>query len=197
LREMLGESLGLDGGIFHFSNDAACFLQGELFSGEDDPSLNVAGFTIGTGFGSALAKDGIAVDADLWCAPFKEGTVEDYFSTRWFIKEVRDRKGETVSDVKSLTDRKTDPVVEGIFNDFGENLACFLIEFYPNWNWEKVVLGGNISHAYALFAPALERTLEQAGCGIQIRVSTLGENAVLMGAASNASRFFKKNMQIR
>lgn len=190
LRNQLAYLLEIVPEQLHFSNDAACFLQGELFSDAGNKTDTVGGFTLGTGFGSAISQEGFATDANLWCAPFMDATVEDYLSTRWFIARYKALTGAIIKDVYALTQLSHDPVVKGIFDLFGRHLAKFLIEFYQKYRWNRVVLGGNIAQSYSLFSATLLQALADQRASIQISVSSLGEQAALVGAASYASKTY-------
>ncbi len=184
VRQLLAEMLETESEFFHFSNDAACFLQGEIFASTDPLPNRVAGFTFGTGFGSSVADMGIAVDADLWSAPFKGAIAEDYLSTRWFVDSFYQQTGKQFTDVLSLFGcREEKELVARLFASFGENLAAFIMEYYPRYNWKTVILGGNISQSHALFKPALEKALKNHTEPITIKISQLGESATLVGAA--------------
>src|SRR5690606_33620342 len=67
IRRELAERLGVNGSDIRFINDAAAFLQGEVFAGKHNGSHKVLGITLGTGLGSAVWERGNnAMDADLW-----------------------------------------------------------------------------------------------------------------------------------
>ena len=70
-----------------FVNDAAGFLQGEIFN---DISItgnqNILGLTLGMDLGTSILSGGVTADAVLWDSSFLNGIAEDYFSTAWFVK---------------------------------------------------------------------------------------------------------------
>ena len=70
LKEELARRLGISATTIHFINDAAGFLQGEVFAGSARNVNHVLGFTLGTGLGSSICMNGIAIDAALWDMPF-------------------------------------------------------------------------------------------------------------------------------
>ncbi len=184
IRNMLAAALEQEPDFFHFSNDAACFLQGELFAASEPLPDKVAGFTFGTGFGSAVSDLGIATDANLWCAPFKDTIAENYLSTRWFVEKYEQETGRLLPDVLALTQCEGEErLVQSLFSIFGKNLADFITEYEPQYHWETVILGGNISQSYSLFATALEKRLATNKMQVSIRLSQLGESAALVGAA--------------
>lgn len=183
IRELLSDRLLVDQCDIKFTNDAACFLQGEVFAGLAKDADKVLGLTLGTGFGSAFAVGGKAVDADLWCAPFKEGIAEDYLSTRWFVKRYSELAGGLLKDVKELV-ALDNHYTRILFSEFGNNLAEFLAPVVRAEHTELIVLGGNIANAYHLFATELKAKLRQEKINVQIGKTILGENATLLGAAS-------------
>lgn len=188
IRNLLSPLLDIHSESIHFSNDAACFLQGELFTAQENLPDNIAGFTLGTGFGSAITELNAAIDANLWCAPFKEGIAEDYLSTRWFVENYQKRTGSLLTDVLSISEQGEQHIVAELFDDFGKNLGEFLLFYYNKYKWEHIILGGSISLAYALFAPALLNQLKQSHVPIIIKISKLGESAALVGAAGYVSK---------
>ncbi len=186
IKEKLSQKLDISLCNISFLNDAACFLQGEVFGGAGRGYSRVFGITLGTGFGSARSLDRKTADADLWCCKYKDGIAEDYFSTRWFLKRYKEVSGRAVSDVKELAGLiNEDTIVQDVFDEFGQNLANFLIPYIKAEELELIVLGGNISLAFAHFSGALKATFDQLLITIEIKTAELGENAALLGAASN------------
>lgn len=186
IKEQLAERLGINMNHITLANDAACFLEGEVFAGAAKGYQRVLGLTLGTGLGSAWSLGGKTWDANLWCSPFGEGLAEDYLSTRWFIKRYAELTGNEVNDVKSIVIRvDEDAEILALFNEFGSNLANFLIPHIVREQLQLVVLGGNISLAFAFFSAALKETFKEHQIKVEIRVAELGENASLLGAASS------------
>lgn len=180
VKDLLANELGIQASGIRMTNDAACFLQGELFSGAAKGQEHVLGFTLGTGFGSAIARNGFAQDAGYWSAPFRGTIAEEFFSTRWFLKRYEELSGVTAESVKSVAAKAgTDKAALELFHEFGRNLAAFLhqLQELP----EFVVLGGNIARAFGLFHEVLK-----AGMGdkkVTFVPSALGEEVTLVGAA--------------
>ncbi|HEX2532319.1 MAG TPA: ROK family protein [Chitinophagaceae bacterium] len=185
VKQLLAARLALGTEHIFFSNDAACFLQGELAGGIARGCRNVLGLTLGTGLGSARSSAGRAEDADLWCAPFRSGIAEDYLSTRWFTGRYTELTGTTVPEVKLLAAAAaTDPYAAQVFGEFGAALGTFLLPLVRAEKPELVVLGGNIAQAFPLFSAALHRVLEEGGAPVAVKQTLLGEKAALVGAAS-------------
>ncbi len=194
VKEKLAEKLEIGVSDILIVNDAACFLQGEVFSGSGQGFNRIIGLTLGTGLGSARCFDGETVDANLWCSEYKDGIAEDYLSTRWFLKRYKELSGHAVKDVKELVSKgREDPLVQDVFDEFGSNLADFLNPYIIKEELQLAILGGNISLASAYFSETFKRALDQADIEIEINMAELGENAALIGAASShylASTYF-------
>lgn len=172
----------------HFINDAAGFLQGEVFAGGAKGNTNVLGLTLGTGLGSSLSLKLRAIDADLWNSPFLDGIAEDYLSTRWFVKRYQQLGGKALAGVKELVEIvANDHLATRVFMEFGHNLAQFLIPVIQQHKIDTVIIGGNISQAFKAFAPELIATLKGNDINAGIKISELKEHATLIGAASCCS----------
>lgn len=184
VKNILAKYIALEAGCIRFMNDAACFLQGEIFCGAAKNFNHVLGVTLGTGLGSAVCEGGLAQDADLWRYAFKDGIAEDYLSTRWFEKRYQELSGKSVSGVKELIEEKSLVDVKQVFQEFSENLGQFLIPQIKRYQSEAVVIGGNISNAITFFQPALQQVLSAQQVNVEIKKALLNEDASLIGAAS-------------
>lgn len=184
VKELLADKLGFEKENISLINDAASFLQGEAFAGSAAGFGRAVGITLGTGLGSCIFENRVAVDAGLWQMPFRDGIAEDYLCTRWFVKRYRELTGKEIPGVKELLAIKNTAVVEQIFNEFGDCLSDFLQTFISISKPEVVVIGGNIAKAYDYFKPALNSALNKLFPKVPIRTAQLGEDAALLGAAS-------------
>jgi glucokinase len=185
VRHRLAEALNIHPSDIYLRNDAACFLQGEVFSGAIIGATSAIGLTLGTGLGTAIYKDGMAESADLWNMPFKDSIAEDYISSRWFTRKYHDIDGKSIDGVKEMVILgHTDERVRQIFEEFGINLAEFINRFVEIANPEVVVIGGNISHAFPFFSEMLRKQVKNLNPMIRIFKSAQGENAALVGAVS-------------
>jgi len=192
VKEELASRLKMPAENIHFINDAAGFLQGEVFAGAAKGNAHVLGLTLGTGLGSSLCIDDKAIDADLWNSPFIEGIAEDYLSTRWFVKRYQQLSGKTLDGVKELVSIvNVDHLSTRVFMEFGYNLAQFLIPIIKKSKIDVVIIGGNIAQAFDAFAPELIATLKGNGINTPIKISELKEHAALIGAASCSDVSFK------
>jgi glucokinase len=187
-----------------FMNDASSFAVGEAWAGKAAGRRKIMAITLGTGFGSAFVDDRIpVVEGDLvpkmgcvYHLPVGNGIADDYFSTRWFTSrynEVTGRVAEGVKEVASEADKN--PGVAGLFSEFGTGLGAFLAPWLIKFGAEMLVIGGNISNAYNLFGPALEKELQKAGCRSEVTTSGLMEDAALLGSAYLFDEGFWKAVQ--
>lgn len=187
IKDLLADGLHTNADKIFMENDAACFLQGEVFAGCATGGFQkVIGVTLGTGLGTAVYEDGKSRSADLWSLSFGDSIAEDYLSTRWFLKRYNGLSGYTITGVKELAQQSTiNPLAHTIFQEFGKNFAVFLKEFIQKENPEAMVIGGNIANAYNLFQKELESSIAEDYPMVQIKKSILGEEAALLGAAGS------------
>jgi glucokinase len=184
VKDMLASELQISSDEILMSNDASCFLAGEVFAGEARNYGNLIGITLGTGLGSALYSAGKTTDANLWCSPFLDGIAEDYLSTRWFLKRYYELSGINILNVRELTLLHDEsPTVRKIFTEFSQNLGLFLKDFQQNNKAEAIVIGGNIANAAKRFIPGVVKYLQSEEINCPIHISELNEDAALVGAA--------------
>lgn len=185
IRAELSSRLQIQNEQVSFINDAAGFLQGEIFSGTASGRTEIIGLTLGTGLGAARSINGIVNDAELWNSPFKGGIAEDYLSTRWFEQRYKELTGKDIKGVKTLNlELQDDTFARQIFKEFGENLGEFLLPFMGKWKPEAIILGGNIANAYDRFVPYLIAFLKSHQLETIILKAKLKEEAAMIGAAS-------------
>jgi glucokinase len=146
------------------------------------------GIALGTGVGSAFAVDGEIVvtgrgvppDGEIWDLPYRDNTVENFISTRSVQRRYEQLTGVSaeVRDIAALGIE--DPNVRQTFEAFGKELGEVLRHTCAEFAPQRIVLGGGISRAAALFLTSAEREL--ADLDIHLRVSDLLERAPLIGA---------------
>ena len=155
--------------------------------------------TLGTGLGSSFVKNGIPLlKADnipdkgwLWNKKFNDGIADDYFSTRWFTQRFSEITGEEISGVRELVESGHRAIKE-IFDEFAANLSDFLLPYIKAFKPDTLLLGGNITKANFHFLPQLNVLLEDFN--VDIRISTIGEEAAIIGSAQLFEPgFWKKN----
>lgn len=179
-----------------FLNDATSFGVGVSTQGRAKNHSKLIAVTLGTGFGSAFIKDGVPqvntnevpVGGCLWDKPFKSGISDDYFSTRWCIERYHQISNELVKGVKEIAEANNE-YSKTVFNEFGTNMAEFMIPYIREFNAEIIVMGGNISKANELFLTVFKDVLIKTGVQVEIEISTLMEDAGIIGSA----RLFEPN----
>lgn len=181
IRMELAERLGVSGTIIRFINDAAAFLQGEVFAGGHNDRQKVLGITLGTGLGTAVWELGSnAADADLWKAPYRDSNAEEHLVTRWFVRKAS-QHGINVTGLRELLAlRSTYTGIDGILAEYSSHLLHFIRFFCEKEATDRLIIGGNIVKAWDIFRSFNPTEFDR----FDIRVSQLGEHAALIGAAA-------------
>ncbi len=173
-----------------FLNDATCFGVGVSSVGKAKKSNRIIAITLGTGFGSTFIKNGlpqvtasdVPIGGCLWDKPFKNGIADDYFSTRWFKKRYFELSGNEVKGVKEIADENNSFSKE-VFSEFSSNFVEFMSPFIKDYQPDLIILGGNVSNASNLFLSNIEKKCKENGLNLQFSISTLMEEAALIGSA--------------
>lgn len=176
-----------------YINDAGAFALGEAVGGCARDFRRIIALTLGTGVGSGFIADkqliesGPAVPKQGWVyhLPFEGGIADEAFSTRWFCRRFFELTGNRVSGAKEIAEQaSTQPLARQLFREYGRRLAQFVLPLVRQFGAECLVLGGNISQAYSLFQPSLEEYFHQQKEKLTVRLSSLRDNAAMLGAAS-------------
>ncbi|WP_225444147.1 ROK family protein [Echinicola arenosa] len=194
VKELLAEEMGIMAAQIRFKNDAACFLQGEVFGGAAKGEKRAIGITLGTGVGTAYFHGKEAEDAARWGDEFGESIVEEYFSTRWFARKYLEKTGLNLNGVKQLVEMKSNDWVNDIFDEFSTNFSKFLERFISEEKPEIVILGGSISQSSDMFLPKVEALIFESFKNVKIAITELGEQSALIGAASC---WYKEGVDVR
>ncbi len=189
----LKKRLGLERELpFRYVNDAMAFAMGECWLGKASAYNRVAAVTLGTGFGSAFLLDGVPLTGGdevpemgyVYNIPYGESIADDYFSTRWFVREYAGRTGQALPGVKEIAAQTGhEPEAVGLFEDYGDHLGRFLAPLLKNFNAGCLLIGGNVSGAWPLFRGTLERALNGQGVHVKVLISELKESAAMAGSA--------------
>ena len=175
-----------------FLNDAASFAVGEAWLGAGKGFERVVVITLGTGFGSAFVDKGIPIskredvpkEGCLWHLPHADGMADDYFSTRGLVNLYAKISGKQLPNAKAVADAiPTDPAAAKTFAQFGSDLAAFLGPWLTKFQADCLVIGGNIARAFDHFGPTFSAALMEVSPKTSIVLSTLGENAAIIGSA--------------
>lgn len=203
--DAIGSNLEVGGDfLIRFMNDASSFAVGEAWAGSARNYPRSVSITFGTGFGSAFIADRIPVcDGPqvprigcVYHLPYKDGIADDYFSTRWFLREYKRRTGKELSGVRELAAlAHEDKVVHDLFTEFGEKSARFLAPWLKSFEADALVVGGNISNAWDLFGKIFKTTLKDENWNGDVAISELKEDAALLGSAYLLDDDFWKAVQ--
>ena len=175
---------------FKFINDASAFALGECFCGSGRDRKRVIALTLGTGVGSGFVADGrldehserVPESGEVWNLPFEDTIVDACFSTRWVVKRYKELTGKDVPGAKEVAQAvPTEPEARLLFREYGERLAAFVSPWLEKFGADTLVLGGNISRNFPQFGDAL---LAGVPGGVEVRTSTLLDQAAMIGAAS-------------
>lgn len=183
-----------------FLNDTQAFLLGVL-NKENIHSDNILALTIGTGVGSASYSNGdlfagLMNDNYLYDSKFKNGRAEDYFSTKWFLKQaseigIGDSKG-----VKELSKQvEATSGVKEIFDQFGKNLAEYLNGLISQKEVDRIVFGGEIFKSFHLFENSFNGHFSN---DVEVQITDKTSEYSLLGAVihhQNEMRENKKNIR--
>lgn len=205
ITEAISRNLGIkDGFLIRYMNDASSFAVGEAWAGSASKYNRSLSITFGTGFGSAfISKQIPIVDGPevpklgcIYHIPYRDGIADDYFSTRGLLGRYKKLTGNELKGVKELAAMApADRLVTDLFTDFGDNAGIFLAPWLKKFKAEILVIGGNISLAYNLFGDVFEDRLKKEEWYGDVALSTLKEDAALLGSAYLLDDEFWKSVQ--
>ena len=208
LRGRLEELLGVPVAI---ENDVNAFLLGEVaFDAHAEP--DAFGVMLGTGVGGAVILDGALRRgprggageightpgySDLVCTCQQTGHLETLASGVSIGLRYAERTGEAGLTAKEVADRARtgDVAALAVFADAGRAVALACASMSTLLDVAEVIVGGGVSHAWDLLAPAIEETLSSAapitGTPLKIQRAKRGGDAVALGAAASAQQLFR------
>ncbi|MFD2554919.1 ROK family protein [Sphingobacterium tabacisoli] len=163
-----------------YINDAAAFLQGEIFAAGRHNEKKILGITLGTGLGSAIWQQGDkAIDANLWNTPYKEFIFEEYLVTRWFTRRFEQISGQKENGLKEIIEKhSTSDSFRLLISEYRTHLYQFLKYFSNTESCNSYIIGGNIAKAWDI--------INQGNYfgDFNISIGVYEEKAALIGAAS-------------
>ncbi len=185
IKEELAKRLSVSQDQIHFVNDAAAFMEGEVFGGCVQGFSRIFGVTLGTGLGTTFYNGEFATDEDLWDSPFKDSIFEDYLATRWFVKRYEELTGEQISGTKDLLEKPLE-IQKQIFDEYADSFSEFIVKHVDHYKPEVLVIGGNIAKAYPHFEKRFIQNVTKNNINLQVKISAIFEDAAILGAASYA-----------
>jgi len=154
-----------------FEEDSIAFLKGEAWLGNAKGFNRIIGLTLGEGLGAAfmvngkITKDtsqGIPPNGELWHLPCEGGILEDKLSRRGIIQIYREIAASSEeSDVKDIALRAESGDASSIrtFEEFGLIMGQLLKPHVQRFEAECLIIGGQISKSFELFATPLNKVL--------------------------------------
>lgn len=163
-----------------YINDAAAFLQGEVFASNREEENCILGITLGTGLGSAVKqRDSRAFDAHLWDSPYGTAFFEEYLVTRWLTKKFYDLTKIKEKGLKEIiNNHQNTQAFLKLMEEYRIHLYNFLTYFSEKYHCQTFIIGGNISKAWVYIDD--NKTFNS----FNITIAQYGEKAALIGAAS-------------
>lgn len=188
---------------FRFLNDASCFGVGGSLKQKDGAKGKAIAITLGTGFGAAFLDDKLPItqgddvphNGCLWDKPFKDSIADNYFSTRWFLKEYENTTGKKLTDgVKEIATIE-DYYSAKIFDDFAKNLSDFLSPYISKFNADLLIIGGNIAKSHHLFLSKFQENLKNEHIDLSISIVENTEETSILGASYMYNEVFWKRIK--
>lgn len=196
------------------ANDATCAVYGELYAGAGREASNIAMITLGTGVGGGIiidkkvytGKSGMAgefghfsINFDGYPCPCgQKGCVEQYASVTALIRQTKEaisknpdsllaKMGE--NDVGGRTSfdamRKGCPVAAKVVDRYTDYLTMAVLGINFIFQPDVVVIGGAISNEREYILKPIRKKLIRE---VDVRVSELGNDAGIIGAAAVTNR---------
>lgn len=202
LADELAARLGVPARI---ENDVNAFLVGEATSGV--PRRDVLGLMLGTGVGGAVILDGELRHGphgaageightpgygDATCTCGQVGHLETVASGTSIAARYARRTGRAVGDARAVAAlaRAGDQDARAVFDDAGRAVALAGATAAGLLDLTHVIVGGGVSHAWDLLAPAISATLATdspvSGIPLTVERAKLGSDAVALGAVAAA-----------
>jgi predicted NBD/HSP70 family sugar kinase/mannose-6-phosphate isomerase class I len=180
----------------YFINDAESFALGEYAGGAAVNTEKSIVLTLGTGFGSTFLTGGLMQDTEgngvpangyLYDIPFKEGIADDFFSTRWFVKQWEELNREAVVSVEAIAKlaEQKDANALTVFDAFANNFVEFMEPWVTSYKPQSLILGGGIAKAAPHFIDKVSSKLKSHNT-IDIKICHLWDKAAIIGAATHA-----------
>ncbi|WP_192930701.1 ROK family protein [Deinococcus sp. AJ005] len=179
----------LDGLPISYLNDAVAFALGEFTVRQGRGVHRLLGLTLGTGLGSGFivdghpgtAEEGVSSGGEVWQLPFRGGVAEDFTCAPALRRAYQALSGEDLDarQIAQLAETGDDRARQ-VYQDLGRDLAAALSPCVQAFRPDLIVLGGQVSRAWAHFEMPLRAGLRP----FKVACSSLLDEANLLGAAA-------------
>lgn len=180
------------------NNDGNCFVLGETCFGAAKGENIVYGITLGTGFGNGIVIDkkifngSTGTAAENWISPYNGKNFEECLSNKGIVSMYYEKTGKKIEskEVYELA-KKGDKVAIDTWKEYGYHLGIAMSYVVNLLDPSVIVVGGSLSNAFNFFIKDLMLSLKKninpiPSQYIRVVKSKLGDNAGLIGAASQA-----------
>ncbi|GGR26713.1 ROK family protein [Deinococcus ruber] len=171
-----------------YVNDAVAFTRGEYLFGAGRGVRRLLGITLGTGLGSGFLVNGeaqtsgadVPPNGEIRFLPIRGGIADEHLSAPG-LRTAYTRLGGEPLEPRELAERAAtaDGLARQVFREFGHDLGAVLKVCADSFQPDQIVVGGQISRAWPLFAAELMAQL----AGFTVVRSELLDDANLLGAA--------------
>jgi glucokinase len=196
LRSLTGVDLGAKlrrafGVPVAIENDARLFAYGELELGAGRGVANLVGVTLGTGVGVGVVRDGQVLNGERGVLGILGGHLSVDFEGPECDCGSRGCLELYVAGPRVAAMLAAEPVDSAALEQFTRALAIGIVNLVHAYDPDVVVIGGGLAHRSQLYLDAVREEVSRRAWTIprgrvRIEVSTLGEQAALLGAAALA-----------
>ncbi|MCW5520446.1 ROK family protein [Aureitalea sp. L0-47] len=171
------------------NNDANCFALGEKQFGKGKEFSDFIGLSIGTGLGmgviinNSLYSGVLCGAGEIGMLPYKEGLVEEYTGSFFFIREYGISAKEMHKEALN-GDRKAIRAFEEFGTHLGEAIKMILFMYAP----QAIIMGGSIAKAQQFFESSMHESIRKFAYPKQIEqlkiLTSSHPNLPILGASA-------------
>ena len=196
--EYFADIVGLPREKCRFMHDVNAMLCGEMKTGNGKGYGRVAMITLGTGLGFSMSIDGKILTNELgspavsiFRLPYRDGILEDYASKRgvWRLYGSDVKSAKEIAQEAFSGDEKARETFRAMGLIIGEQIASIIKENGIGC----LLLGGQISRSWELFAPAIVSQFRNAGLKTTVQPVSDFDNATFNGLKSILSNNRNEN----
>ena len=177
-----------------FLSDSAAYLMGQMDREDLSVVSRIGLVTIGTGLGFAGAIDGKILSTKvggpaivIYNRPYRGETAEYYTTRKGIIRRYMLEPGnaDIDIDVKEIAElaKSGDAKAAKVFAEEGAMLAEILMPIVKEYEFEALIIGGQIAKSYILFGEELEAGLSKCGSLKLVKPAVNFDTSALVGAA--------------